>query len=540
MSDDAGQPQREASAESVGVGDRPEVGRKVGERAAENGPAPHDGDVRGAATAFSDIVSVSAARGVSIVSALVSTTIVTHLLKPSQYSILAYISVMSGLMFSTSASWTSTALTRYGREELEHDGTIRGTSWNRLLVTLPLLSVVIAVIIALKPLGLLPAELTWVIVAIVIAAGLGTIASEHVTDLLEACGRMKLTALSIAGGQMLTVLSIVGLIVAGITHSAAAVATVKLSVVWLVAVGMAAAVWRVGMWPPRIDRARMRRMIRFSLPMIAFAASQYVIGAVDIVILGDYRSTRDVGLYAIAYNGYGILQSVATTATIVLSPLFVSLRAASQEHVIKRFYRRMVPQVLLITAICAGLAAPLLRLIVPIVFGRSFAQAAEPFALLLVAWMFYSAASFVAPILVLHERARVIGMISVVAAVVNVVGDWILIGVCGVGIVGPAIATGACLAVIVFGYFYVAAGCISERVVLPLAVMAPCLVGVAAALALRGVPAIATGAVGTVIAAVIVILWRRPFSAEDADLIAKLDIPRPLKAVVLKAIGRLG
>jgi O-antigen/teichoic acid export membrane protein len=500
-------------------------------------PQPH---VRGAATAFTDIVSVSAARAVSIGLALLSITIVTHMLRPGQYAILAYIAVISGLMFATTASWMATGVGRYGREELERAGSVRAASWARIVVTAPLAAVATSVIVLLKLGGVLPRDLTWGFVAIAVASGLVLIGGDHLILLLETCGRMKLTAIALALQRVLSIVGLVVLIVVGATRSPAAIALIWLALGGLFMVALATRVWRVGIWPAAIDVQLLRRMVAFSLPMIAFAASQYVIQAVDVVILGAYRPSRDVGLYAIAYQGYGALQQVATTATIVLSPLFISLRVASQERVIEPFYDRIVPQVLFLTAIGAGLAAPLLRVIVPLVFGHPFAPAARPLAILLLAWALYAAASFVAPILVLHERSRAMGAISSVAAVTNVTGDWLLVGVFGVGIVGPAIVTAASLVVIAVGYFYVAADCLDHRRTLPIAMMAPAAAGVAVALVFDGGLGVAAGVAATLGTAAIAFLFKRPFAAADVELIGNLDIPEPFKRLTLRALTRLG
>lgn len=503
-------------------------------------PIESQTSVRGAESAFTDIASVSAARSVSIGLALLSTTLVTHMLLPRRYAILAYIAVISGLMFTSTASWTTTALGRYGREELEREGSVRAASWARIVTTTPLVVVAVAVIVLLQLAGALPNELTRGFVAIAVASGIVLIGGDHLITLLETCGRMKLTALALALQRVLSIAGLIALIVAGVTQSPAAIALVWLAAGCMLAMALATTVWRVGLWPATIDIPLLRRMIAFSLPMIAFAVSQYVIQAVDIVILGAYRPSRDVGLYAIAYQGYGSLQQLATTATIVLSPLFISLKVASREGLIDHFYERMVPQVLFLTAIAAGLAAPLLRVVVPLVFGRPFGPAAMPLAILLLAWTLYAGASFVAPILVLHERSRVIGAVSTVAAIVNVTGDWLLVGVFGVGIVGPAIVTAVSVAVIAVGYFYAAADCLGLCRALPVAMLAPATAGVALALIFGGGLGVAVGVCGTLTAATIVFFWKRPFAAEDIELVGKLDIPGPLKRPTIRALARLG
>jgi O-antigen/teichoic acid export membrane protein len=144
----------------------------------------------------------------------------------------------------------------------------------------------------------------------------------------------------------------------------------------------------------------------------------------------------------------------------------------------------------------------------------------------------------VAPIIVLHERSRAFGVINVVAAVVNVVGDVVLVGVVGVGVIGPAIATVVSFGVIAVGYFYVAADCVELRPTLPFATIVPAAVGVAGALALHGPVAPVLGLAAVVASSLIVLGWARPFTAGDVDMIEKLDIPAPLKKVVVNVLTR--
>jgi O-antigen/teichoic acid export membrane protein len=280
-------------------------------------------------------------------------------------------------------------------------------------------------------------------------------------------------------------------------------------------------------------------MLRFSVPMIAFSVSQYVIQAIDIIILGIYRPAREVGVYAFAYQGYGVLQQVSSTATVVLSPLFVSLAVATREGVIHRFYKRMAPQALLLTSIATGIGASFVPLVVLVAAGHAYVAAAAPLALLLFAWILFSAASFVAPIMVLHERSRALGLISVVAALLNVVGDFVLVGIAGVGIVGPAIATAASLVVIAGGYFYVAADCLQLRPSFPLAMLLPGAAGVAAALAFHGILVPAVGVLAVIVSSIVVFRLAKPFSAQDVDMIDKLDIPEPLKKRVVGVLLRV-
>jgi O-antigen/teichoic acid export membrane protein len=502
---------------------------------------PSEHDVLGARTALMDIVSISGSRVLSIVLALVSVTLVTHMLTPQQYSALAYVAVISNLMFTATSAWLSTALIRFGREELEETRSLRATSWAKLTIMAPLLPLAGAVVIVLKLCHALPAEMTWPLVVIAVATGISLIGGDHVLSLLEANGRMRLTALALTAQRLLSILGVASLLVVGFGQTGEGVAAV-----WLVAgaafgVVLGCAAWRVGLWPATVDRDLRRRMVMFSLPLIAFAVSQYLIQAVDIFILGLYRPARDVGLYSLAYQGYGVLQQLANTATIVLSPLFVSLQLASHSHVIRRFYIRLVPQALYLVSLVAGISAAFLRIVVPVIFGHGFARAALPLSLLIIAWLFFCAESFVAAILVLHKRSRAIAVINSAAAVLNVLGDWLLVGVVGAGIWAPAASTAVSLALIAYGYFVVSARALTTRILLPLPSLLPGLTGVTIALlSPDAATAALAGTLGTCLMGVAVAWLGHPFAASDADIMEKLNIPEPAKRGVLALVRRLG
>src|SRR5215203_3314325 len=93
--------------------------------------------VRGAATVFSDFASVLGARFTSSVLSLVSALITTRILDPDGYGVVAYVSVIALLVFTVTSSWTSAAVSRYGREELENRGSILAVTWARAQISAP-------------------------------------------------------------------------------------------------------------------------------------------------------------------------------------------------------------------------------------------------------------------------------------------------------------------------------------------------------------------------------------------------------------------
>jgi O-antigen/teichoic acid export membrane protein len=292
----------------------------------------------------------------------------------------------------------------------------------------------------------------------------------------------------------------------------------------------------VALWPPRFDASLRRRMLHLSLPLVAFTVSQYVIRSVDLIVIGAFASVAAAGIYAVAYQGYVVLQQMTTASGPVLTPLFVSLRAAGSERLVDRYVERVIPQLTLVGAVLVGLALPLVPIAVPILFGDAFGGAADPLAILLLAIVVGFTANLLAPVIVLHERTLPVGVVNVAAAAVNIVGDIVLVGPAGLDLTGPAIATTAAMALILVGYVAIVRDVSTARCRIPVAASLPAVAGFIPAVALGGIAGVAVGVPATLIVAALVILIARPFERADLDLISRLDMPQPLKRLTIRML----
>jgi O-antigen/teichoic acid export membrane protein len=499
---------------------------------------PSRGAIRGAATAVRDYSSVVGARGASLVLSLVSVTISTRILRPAGYGLVTIVALIGSLIFTTTSAWTSTAVSRFGREELETSGQVRTVTWARVALTVPLLALASGLLAALAITHSLPRDLGWSLVGLAVLLGVFQITADHVVFLMEAVGRMRMSAIGILSNQAVLVgcFAIIYATQVAATPTGVLIAMVASSA--LLTCWFARLMWRIGIWPPAFSRSMTRRIAVFSLPMIAFTGSQYVVNAVDLVVVRAFGSTTDVGVYAVAYRGYSVLQSLALASGPVLTPLFISLQLAGREKVLRRYAERLVPLGLFIGATLLGVAAPLARPVLPVMFGRAFAGAVDPAIVLLAATLLMFVAQLYGSIIVLHKRTVTIAMANTAAAVINVVGDVVLIGGLHTGIVGAAAATTAATACICIWYAASARRLVgSERLPNP-TFLAPLIVGVASALALPQWPAVLVGIIGTLITAGVVLRTQRPVAREDLDLLERLDLPGPIKRRVLRIASR--
>lgn len=487
-------------------------------------------------TLVGDFTSVTGARLGTLVLGLVSVILTARLLSPAGYAVIAYMTLGATLMLFMAAGWSGAAVMRYGREELERTGTMQRTAWARFAMTVPILILVSAALLGLKAGDVLPEEFTWTFVWLTLWLGVFTVVGEQLLVVLDASGRMRISARAAAGRQALLVAGLLVIAISGSGQSTLTVAWLTLGVAALLTIGLVVPLRQLVLRRPRLDRPQLRRILLFSLPLIAFSASQYGMRSVDIVVLRAYRPASDVGVYALAYQSYMMLQMLATTATIVLIPLFVSLHEAGRSELIVRYFERLVPQGVFAASVVGGLLAPLVSVAVPLIFGSSFADAARPLSLLAAALVLFTIASLLAPILMLYERTGETSVINAVALAVNVAGDLVLVGWLNVGIEGPAIATVAALGVIVYGYFLVARRDLETPLVPPLVLLLPLVAAVLPAVLLPTTVGVPLGLAGAMAVAALV-LWRVPlFSEQDAELIARLDLPAGLRERVPVAI----
>jgi O-antigen/teichoic acid export membrane protein len=455
-------------------------------------------EVRGLATVGSDVAAVSGARIGGLLIGAGTVVLTTRLLGPGGYAQVAYAAVLATLVFTVSSAWTAPALTRYGREELEQDGTIRHASWARIVLTAPLVAVAGLLVAGVSVLGLLPPEIDASIVALALCSGLFLTSSEHLVVALEAAGRMRLSAvgLLVRGALAAVALGVVALVAVDI--SAETVIAIAAGAGAALTVGLAPAVWRIAIWPPALDRAVIRRMLVFSIPMIAFAASQYGMRSVDIVVLGAFEGHDVVGVYAVALQTFVMLSQLTTTLTIVLVPLFVSIRLAGRTDDLRGYLSRRLPQLTLVMGLMVTVAAPLGALLLPVVLGQEYSGAVDPLVVLLGALLVQGVASLAAPVLLLYERSRATAAINLAALATNIAGDLLLVGVLGAGATGPAVASLAAAAVIASGYLVVAGRLLGVSPRLPAVVGLAPAVGIVACLALPAGEALIVAVVAAV------------------------------------------
>jgi O-antigen/teichoic acid export membrane protein len=517
-------------------------GREVsrGPTLAEEPPVstpPDTPPVRGEQTVVGDYSVVTGLGLLSALLSLLSAILVTRLLLPAAFGVLSLVLVTSTVLQSATSSWTSQAVARFGRERLELRGGMAEVTNARLVIALPAFGICVLIVVGLKALDVLPAELTWPLVGLAIAHGAVVIVYEHAVNLLQSWGRQRLSALAVLL-QQVVLLVVVGALLATSTHTTPlAIGLLYTAANFLLALIYLATLRGVGIARRPRDRVLERRMWTFSAPLIAYTASSYVIGSVDVWVLGAFRPAAVVGAYAAAYRGYMVLMGTVSAASPVLTTLFVSLRLAGRHDDIRGFTERVVPASMLAFGVVVGfLAAPAYAL-VPLVFGHSFSAASLPTAILMISLVAYLQCCLLGTVLTSHDRTREAAAANVGGAVLNIVADLIAVGLLGAGAWAPAAATAASGLLVAFGYSLATMKVTRSSLQFPWVAFLPAGLAVAALAALPAGDRVLGGLAVGIVAGLIVLVVRGPRVGLTPQFLRTLvrqrrrarvlDVPRP-------------
>jgi O-antigen/teichoic acid export membrane protein len=495
--------------------------------------------VRGARTVLSDYLSVVGARGASVVLSLVSVIVATQLLGTEGYGRLNYLLVVPYLIVSVGSAWSAAAVLTLGREELERDGTLGLTTWARVVTMAP--------VILLSGLGIVVARVAFgaysdydtLILAMALGFALLLVAGEHVVYLLQAAGQMKLSALAQTFQRLALVLGTGALLIFAPDSGLTTYVLVSVIAAFLILLYTGRAVGRRGFVPARIDRPTVRRLLAFSIPLVTTTLGAFGIRWCDILVIKAYGDFEDVGRYALAYQGYESLMVLTVSAVSVFTPLIVSLNLADRLDVVRDYYLRAVPLVLLVSGVGLGLAVAPTHALVPVVFGDKFGGAADSFVLLYVALQFASAMSLLAAVLLGLERTRALALVTVAGVAINLGLDFALVP--SVGIAGAAIATSTANAAMAFWMSGTVARVLGTHPARLISAALPLAAGLVPVLAWPGLAGYLAAPVAAVVVAAILARFTRLVEPEDADLLARLRVPErvagPLGRAVRVAAG---
>jgi stage V sporulation protein B len=463
-------------------------------------------------------------------------SLLTRILGPDGYGILSlFLLVVQGI-FTFFVNWTSAAVIRYGREEFIHDGKISKVFWGRGLITAACLLLACLLIFLWRQriaayIGI-PLNRLWLLVASVVALTL----LSFVQYVFQAVRMIRHYTISLGLEKLIQVLAL-SCVIAGLWSKnvifiiALLALTSSLTLLWCLL-----NLDRKLFLPVALDLTVVKKILRFSYPIILGSVSAYAVNWIDIIVIRKYMTLADVGIYAVAYRGMSLIQQIGMLTNVVLGPLLVSFVVTKRDDLIGRYVQRLIPQAmvawtgLLIVCLFAG------QIMVPLLFGDKFVACLPPYFILLCGLAFSGLAIFYGPVFTAYEWIKQSMLINVAMALVNLIADFILVPV--LGLKGAAIATMLSMLVSTMLFLILIAKYLKSRQFIPFFITLPLLLAVGGELIKPlwwyGLIACLGGLGMLYVMARILSL----FAPEDLGIIEKIDMPAWLKEFLAKHIYR--
>jgi O-antigen/teichoic acid export membrane protein len=201
---------------------------------------------------------------------------------------------------------------------------------------------------------------------------------------------------------------------------------------------------------PRWDRVRIKRLMTFSGWVFLANISAFVIFQFDRIMLGALASVSAVTYYAVPSSMASYLLAATTSLAAIVIPATGDLIARGQTVPVERLYRRATRLCLLFVASVGIPAVFFAQPLLEVWLGRSFAsRSTTVLQLLVVTFVLFSLTVVPYNMLIAGGFPKVVGVLNLVIAVVNVSLIFVLIP--RYGATGAAVAY--LLSILVFPAF---------------------------------------------------------------------------------------
>ena len=192
-----------------------------------------------------------------------------------------------------------------------------------------------------------------------------------------------------------------------------------------------------------IDFQLMKKMFKYSLPIIPNAASWWISTSSDKYIINYFCGYDITGIYAISYK----IPSLMTTITgVFLSAWQITSAEEYDSSDSTKIFNRLYNFFYTLLLLSVALLIPLTRIIAKILFANDFYEAWHFVPLLLFAFLFHDLAAFVGSTYTASKKTKALFVSTLIGAVANIALNFLLIPIWG--------ANGAALATFV-SYFFV-------------------------------------------------------------------------------------
>ena len=490
-------------------------------------------ETSGVKTSFWDYLSLLSSNIILIPLGIVLAAMITRILGTEGYGYITIFNLVTTFAVMLATNWTAASLMRFGREEYDQLGTVRHTFWARTILVVPCLLVMMTVVYIFRDFISdymnMPSWTVWLVIGSVLVMT----ARTYVDYILQAIHRIKtyavtqliLTAVFILGLTLILVglfpKNYLTVIITGLIANAV---TIILLTLFLIPTRL--------LLPAEANLGMLREMFSFSYPIVIGSLAAYMVNWIDVVVIKYYFSMSDVGGYQLSYTVFNLLTGFIGSITVLMTPILVSLLAAKREDLVLRYSTRLVPQGVLFWATAVGIGLSVCQPVFPILFSEAFNVSATYFQFLALGLAFNGLTNFYSGEITAYKLIKLGMMASVARALVNLVGDVVLVPT--MGPLGAALSTTGGIGVASIFYLLICQHQLRQKLLWQLILITPTLLSLGVSRTLPGpltpILAILMTLASSFFLAKVLHLFRR----DDLALLDYIQIPSLLKRALIR------
>ena len=367
--------------------------------------------------------------------------VTARLLGPKGYGRLTLFFMFLAVLSQVLVGWPNLGLVRFGREELGKSGKLGRTFWARTALFVASLGLAAALLFAFRtPLNeYLQLEYSAaVLLLLYIAVNEGVFLFRGV---FQTVSNFRAYAVVTAGVRSLNLLLIVLAFVALAwpVNVAAIIGAHLVSISLIVLLSLTVLPWR-RLLPVSLTASDVRRVFKYSWPMMAAGLSVLVVDWVDFVVIKGFRPAAELGWYAASYQPVTVLTALRIAFVSAVLPLFVSIHVEKKHEKLTWFLDEAIPQIAWVSGIGCALAMAAAELI-PLILGEKFRPSVAPCQILMPGVAFSVVTALHVTLAQAVDRVRTSVIVIAILAALNVALDLILVPLPRIGILGAGAAT---------------------------------------------------------------------------------------------------
>lgn len=216
---------------------------------------------------------------------------------------------------------------------------------------------------------------------------------------------------------------------------------------YVIAAAAAFIIGTIALWRARPEKLRQTRQyqtkgkewLQALVPLSLIVGSQIINQNTDLLILGIFRSSEEVGHYRVALSINTLMVFGLVAVYFVIQPYLVNAHALGQHHRLQK----LVSAAAAISTIFGFFALIAIwvvgKPVINLLFGSGFTPAHAPLVVLSIAGLIHAIFGMAGGTLTMTGKERLILRVSAVAALANIIGNVVLIP--KYGMIGAASAT---------------------------------------------------------------------------------------------------